>query len=87
MKTVTPEQLAKAYTELYPDELVSPNNTPEQCLEQVTRTLGNWLDDYSKDPAKKVRGANWYGKVTTALFRALNIKQPKTVKAMLEALS
>ena len=84
MKTVTPEQLAKAYVTLYPSELISPNNTPEQCLQQITEIMRNWLKHYHIDPQRNISGSNWYGKVTKALFLALEIKQPKTVKAMLE---
>lgn len=86
MKTVTAQELAKSYLSLYPDELISPNNTPEQCLAQVTEVVGRWMERYQENPEEHVRNSNWYGKVTKALFAALNIKQPKTVKAMLEAL-
>jgi hypothetical protein len=85
-KTVTAEELAKAYTTIYPEELISPNNTPESCLRQVTEILGNWLAGYDKSPERHIAGSNWYGKVTKALFMALKIKQPKTVAAMREAL-
>ena len=86
MKTVTPSELAQAYVTLFPAELVSPNNTPEQCLEQITGIMGNWMNHYRLDPHRVIRGSNFYGKVTSALFLALDIKQPKTVKAMYEAL-
>lgn len=79
MKTVTAEKLMDAYESLYPDEKCTDKN-------DGIRIYGNWLGRYHTDPSDAIRGANWYGKVTKALFKALNIKQPKTVKAMLDAL-
>jgi hypothetical protein len=85
-KTVDSIELAKAYTTLYPEELVNPNLTPDQCFNEIVRILSNWLDGYTTNPQDYIRGSNWYGKVTKSLFLALNIKQPKTVKAMVEVL-
>ena len=86
MKTVTAQKLALAYSSLYPEELVSQNNTKEQCLVQLRDILGNWLFRYEKLPETAIAGSNWQGRVTKALFVALDIKQPKTVKKMLEVL-
>jgi hypothetical protein len=86
MKTVTAEKLTQCYVELFPDELISPNNTPEQCIEQIIPVMSNWLKGYHTNPSNSIRASNWYGKVTKALFKALEIKQPKTVKDMLIAL-
>lgn len=86
MITVTPKQLAKAYSELYPEELISANNSPEECLIQIEEAVGNWLFRYEHLSDTCISNSNWSGKVTKALFVALRIKKPNTVKAMLESL-
>ncbi len=80
MKTVSAWQLVEAYVELYPGELIGRDD-------DITRIFNNWLYRYNKTPEKAIATTNWNGKVTKALFHALKIKQPKTKKAMMEALT
>ena len=77
MKTVTPAQLAVAYCELYPSE-----NPPAQHED----AMRNWLARYESGDGRTIARANWYGKVTRALFRAIDLKQPRTVAEMVDAL-
>lgn len=79
MKTTTPEKLAAAYIALFPDE--KPEN-----IENLHTIFRNWLYRYEQDAGKTIAGANFAGKVTKALFLALQIRQPRTVRAMFEAL-
>lgn len=72
------DKLIDAYEELYPDERTD--------REDARRIYGNWLEVYKQDPKKAVAKANWYGKVTKAMFRALGVKQPRSVKEMLRVL-
>lgn len=74
MQTVTAERLAETYGFLYAED---------------TDDIGpfeNWLERYNSDPSMCVAKSNWYGKVTKALFMALDIPQPKTVRDMLAVL-
>ena len=89
MKTVTPTQLLDAYNELNPGEHSIPeHHDPSTFRADVERIFNNWLTRYRDSPelALTVGKSNWGGKVTTALFKALGIKQPKTKSAMLRAL-
>lgn len=80
MKTVSPKSLARAYTALNPTEKLP--------LDADTyRIFNNWLERYQSEPSKALATVNWGGKVTSALFVALGIKQPRTKAAMMEALS
>lgn len=74
--TVTPKALATAYNELYPAE----NHVLDEDTLQI---YNNWLTRYQQNPEHAVATQNWCGKVTKALFRALNIKQPRTKREML----
>ena len=84
MKQVTSLELAKAYGELNPNENFK-FDTAEQVAD-LMRIFGNWLEAYSRKPESRIATCNWMGKVTKALFYALGMKQPRTKKAMLEAL-
>jgi hypothetical protein len=89
MKTVTPTQLLNAYNDLNPQEHVC--NSPKDSAsvrEDVERIFQNWLRRYHDHPelALSVVKTSWSGKLTTALFKALGIKRPKTKSAMLRAL-
>ncbi len=89
MKTVTPAQLVDAYNELNPREHRIPEHQdPASARADLERIFNNWLKRYLDNPelAISVVKTNWGGKVTTALFKALAIKQPKTKAAMLRAL-
>ena len=99
MKTVSATQLVDAYDELNPGEhnhtdipayLARTNGQgdPAAARADVERMFGNWLTLYELEPesALCVVKTAWRGKVTTALFKALNIKQPKAKSAMLRAL-
>jgi hypothetical protein len=99
MKTVTAAQLVDAYDELNPGEhnhtdipayLARTNGQgdPAATLADVERTFGNWLNCYELEPetAISVVKTAWAGKVTTALFKALGITQPKAKRTMLRAL-
>lgn len=77
---VSAARLAIAYGELFPREF------DQRDLPQLEHTMGNWLERFQENPAKTIATANWAGKVTQALFRALGLKQPKTKAAMLELL-
>ena len=79
MKTITPLELVKAYEELNPLECLT-------VTEDTLRIFGNWLSRYNADPSGALATANWGGKVTRALFRALGLKCPRTKGAMLEIL-
>jgi hypothetical protein len=83
MKTVTSKSLANSYVQLYPEELVSPNNSPRACFSQIEEILENWLFRYSHLPETTISNSSWNGKVTKALFHALEIRKPKSVKNML----
>jgi len=72
VKTVTPAQLNAAYMELYPSEI------PACQSGESERILANWLERYHQDPVDAVSLSNWYGKVTLALFKALNLPKPKS---------
>ena len=78
MKTVTPPKLCLAYRELYPGEISD--------IADGERIMGNWLDRYTRYPLDSIRTQNWHGKVTTALFKALGLKQPKTKRDMVRIL-
>jgi hypothetical protein len=86
MKLVNANELAIAYTALYPEELESPNNTREECFEQIENILDRWIKRYVENPTKVISNSNWNEKVTSALFVALRITKPKTVKNMLSVL-
>lgn len=81
MKTVTEEELSRAYQSLFPEEVKTDSD-----LEETKRILGNWLHEYTECPAKKLATTNWCGKVTKALFLAFGIKTPRTKKEMLAIL-
>jgi hypothetical protein len=87
LKTVTPTQLVDAYDTLNPGEHRDANGNRNQA--DLERIFGNWLETYERDPDKAlcVVKTAWGGKVTTALFRALEIKQPRTKAAMIAALT
>ena len=81
MKTVTAEQLYKAYVELYPTEAAPPSdNDPHGPYR-------GWLARYKDSDGQCIATQNWSGKVTRALFRALKTKQPRAKRDMLAALS
>lgn len=80
-KIVTLETLAQAYAELYPNEV------GERGVMSLYHPLGNWLNAFRREPEKKIGMSNWYGKVTRALFKVLELKLPKTKKAALELLA
>jgi hypothetical protein len=89
MKTVTPAQLVDAYNQLNPGEHRIPEHQDASIFRaDLERIFNNWLTLYIDNPklAVSVGKSNWGGKVTTALFKALGIKQPKTKSAMLRAL-
>lgn len=99
MKTVTAAQLVDAYDELNPGEhnhtdipayLARTNGQgdPAAARADVERIFGNWLNCYELEPeaAISVVKTAWAGKVTTALFKALAITQPKAKRPMLRAL-
>ena len=89
MKTVTPAQLVDAYNQLNPGEHTIPEHQDASPFRaDLERIFNNWLTLYIDNPklAVSVGKSNWRGKVTTALFNALGIKQPKTKSAMLRAL-
>lgn len=87
MKTVTAAQLIAAYDSLYPGE-----HTPVDGVDltkhqsDIEATFNHWLDRYREFPQATLATANWGGKITKALFRALGIKQPQTKPAMARAL-
>ncbi|WDH82444.1 hypothetical protein PUW24_06130 [Paenibacillus urinalis] len=81
LKTVTAEELTKAYQTLFPQEVKT-----ESDFKETERILGNWLKGYAECPEQKLATTNWCGKVTKALFLALNIKMPRTKKEMLVVL-
>lgn len=81
MKTVAPEQLTKAYETLFPEEFKGNN-----AFEQVQNIMSNWLEGYKEEPERKISVSNFSGKVTKALFLALEIKKPRTKKEMLRVL-
>jgi hypothetical protein len=81
VKTVTAEELTRAYQTLFPQEVKNDSD-----FQETERILGNWLKGYVESPELKLATTNWCGKVTKALFLALNIKMPKTKKDMLVAL-
>lgn len=78
MKTVTAQQLARAYA------IMNPQEGSTAAIEE---TMGNWLARYERKPSAAIATTNWAGKVTAALFKALGIQQPKTKTRMLEVLS
>lgn len=80
MKTVTPKQLTSAYKELFPTGI-----RPEDD-EDMHRIFGNWLALYNTNPEAAISVSNWGGKVTKALFKALDVKMPKTKAAMMKIL-
>ncbi len=80
MKTVKPSELRTAYVALFPSE-GSPN------LADLDRIFGNWLEQYEANPDRAIATQNWCGKVTRALFAALKLRQPRTKRDMLAALS
>ena len=89
MKTVTPAQLLDAYSVLHPTEHKAPEHQDLSAARaDLERIFDNWLKRYLDNPqlALSIAKTNWGGKVTTALFKALGIKQPKTESAMLRAL-
>ena len=89
MKTVTPAQLLDAYNALHPTEHKTPQHQDLTAARaDLERIFNNWLKRYLDNPemALSIGKTNWGGKVTTALFKALGIKQPKTKSAMLRAL-
>jgi hypothetical protein len=89
MKTVTPAQLLDAYNVLHPTEHRTPEHQNVAASRaDLERIFNNWLERYLDNPelALSTGKTNWGGKVTTALFKALGIKQPKTKSAMLRAL-
>ena len=79
MRTVTAEQLARAYSYHQPQEGLNPNNP------DVQRIFQNWLDRLTT-PKHGVAMSNWCGKVTFALFTALGMRQPKTKADTIKAL-
>ena len=81
MKTVTAKQLYGAYIELYPTEAAPPNDSDPYG------PYRGWLARYRDSGGQCVATQNWGGKVTRALFRALKLKQPRTKRDMLTALS
>ncbi len=99
MKTVTPAELVNAYDQLNPGEhnhtdipaylaRTGGQGDPTGGRADVERIFNNWLKRYLEEPelAICVVKTAWGGKVTTALFKALGIKQPRTKPAMLRAL-
>ncbi len=92
MKTVTPAQLLDAYNVLHPTEHKTPQHqdltAARADLERIFNIFNNWLKRYLDNPETtlSIGKTNWGGKVTSALFKALGIKQPKTKSAMLRAL-
>jgi len=91
MKTCTPRELADAYDTLNPEEAerqkahLRANNIGITDKERE-EPFRNWLITYKSNPFVGLATKNWYGKVTSALFLALGIKQPKTKQAMFESL-
>lgn len=87
MKTVTAAELVAAYDALYPNE-----HKPVDGVDllkhkaDIETTFSRWLDRYREFPDLALATTNWQGKVTTALFKALGIKQPRLKTAMLRAL-
>jgi hypothetical protein len=89
MKIVTAAQLVDAYYALNPREHRIPEHQdPASARADLERIFNNWLESYLANPqlAISVVKTNWRGKVTTALFNALALKQPKTKTAMLRTL-
>src|SRR5258708_39491778 len=99
MITVTAAELVDAYDELNPGEHNHANlatylertngqGDPAAARADVEHTFSNWLKLYEVEPesALCVVKTAWRGKVTTALFKALGIKQPKAKRTMLRAL-
>jgi hypothetical protein len=89
MKTVTASQLVDAYYALNPGEHRIPEHQdPASARADLERIFNNWLEKYRDNPqlAISVVKTSWGGKVTTALFKALALKQPKTKTAMLQTL-
>jgi uncharacterized protein YqeY len=81
--SVSPEKLHEVYHELYPSE--APKDFQK---EGNIKIFGNWLNRYKESPEMAIATVptSWQGKMTKALFKALDILQPKTKPAMLEAL-
>lgn len=79
MKTVSSKELMKAYNELFGGS----------SDKEAERIHGNWLDRLKKSPesALAVGKKTWAGKNTTALFKALGIKQPKKKPEMVKVLN
>jgi|GEM_PF-2226888 len=87
MKTVTAAQLVAAYDSLYPGEHAPVEGVDlTKHRSDIEDTFRRWLDRYREFPEAVLATANWGGKVTTALFKALGIKQPRTKAAMMRAL-
>lgn len=84
MIRTSPRELTLAYKELYPNEFIhNEASTEEKTFQEIERILSNWIVDYEATPERMVSNSNWYGKVTKALFKAVDIKKPKTVAEML----
>ena len=86
MKTVTAIQLTQAYAKLHPEEKIDFETITAEGVADLVRIFGNWLYRYEREPEKAIATCNWMGKVTKALFHALELKQPKTKKEMIETL-
>ena len=99
MKTVTATELLNAYDQLHPGEHNHTNvprylartggqGDPTAARADVERIFDNWLNTYRQEPelAIAVAKTTWKRKVTAALFKALELKQPRTKPAMLCAL-
>ena len=86
MKTTTAEALIAAYDSLYPGEH-APVEGVDLAKHQadMERTFSNWLARYKEFPEATLATTNWEGKVTKALFKALEIKQPRTKATMATA--
>ena len=87
MKTTTAEALIAAYDSLYPGEH-APVEGVDLAKHQadIERTFSNWLARYKEFPEATLATTNWEGKVTKALFKALEIKQPRPKAAMMRSL-
>src|SRR5690242_5722005 len=87
MKTVTAAKLLAAYDSLYPGEHTPVEGAdPTKHQSDLETTFNRWLARYHEFPEATLATTNWAGKVTKALFKALEIKQPRTKPAMMRAL-
>jgi hypothetical protein len=87
MKTVTAAELVAAYDSLYPGEHVPVEGVDlTKHQSDIESTFNNWLARYKEFPEATIATSNWGGKVTKALFKALDIKQPRKKSAMIRSL-